>query len=226
MAHIRSQAFADCTDLTFVVIENNSVSFYGAVFSDDHTTTLCGEAGSEADYYQQGYSYLEFITKSDANKKQYPIDGSQIKKQLSGILVYCYTVETTNDVQKQVEVNKAVPGKEIYVQIQNIPAEYTLVSGSLKVNGEPLKEKEAGVYSFVQKQGGATLTAEFAQVKYSDNLGVVSYETSESIENGLKVGQTVQLYLFSNKVTLETPLNGARFSFKNYAPIGPFLHLL
>ncbi len=216
VANVRSQAFAGCTDLTFVVVDNNSISFHGAVFSDDHTTTLCGESGSEADYYQRGYSYLEFITQKDAAKVSYPINSSQIKRQLSGVLVYCYTVETTDGIQKQTEVDKALPGKEIYVQLQNIPSDYSLVNGSLKVNGEVLKEKEAGVYSFTQKPGGANLTAEFAQIKFSDNLGVVSYETSESIENGLKVGQTVQLYMFSNKVTLEKPLNGSRFSFKNY----------
>lgn len=216
VTEIRSQAFANCTELIFVVFDSKTTKLTGAVFSDDHTTTLCAESGSEAEYYYKSYSYLKFVTKDNANKSSYSIDSSAIKKLFAGTYVFCYTIERSEDIEKKTEVKTAKPGTEVYVEIQNVPKEYVLVEGSLKANGEALKKVSNGVYSFNQKPGGVTLTAEFAQIKYEDNLGVVSYETSESIENGIKVGQTVQLYLFSSKVSLEKPLNGSRFAFKNY----------
>ncbi len=216
VTEIRSQAFANCTELTFVVFDSKTTKLTGAVFSDDHTTTLCAESGSEAEYYAKGYSYLNFITKDKANKVSYPIDSTAITKKFAGSYVFCYVMKRSEEMDTREEVKSAKPGTEIFVEIQNLPKDYVLVEGSLKANGEALKTVSEGVYSFNQKLGGAALTAEFAQVKYTDTLGAVSYETSESIENGIKVGQTVQLYLFSSKVSLEKPLKGSRFAFKNY----------
>lgn len=214
---IKAGAFMGCSELSFVIFDNDAVSLINAIFSDGHTTTLCASAGSKVDIYQQQYAYLKFVSKADANKTAYGVNGDRIKKALPGVNVFCYTVEITSEgVEKYVEVTKAKTGTQIFVEIQNIPNGYALVEDSLKVNGELLSKNDKGVYFFNQKQGGAFLTADFMQTKYLDTLGTVNYETSESIEEGMKIGQTVQLYLYSSRDSLEKPLNGARFSFKDY----------
>ena len=218
---VMDKAFNGCTEMSFVLVNNAETQFTGEVF-DEHNIILCAESEtSEACYYATKYPYLTFKTLAAARKGTYSINYAQIKKAQPGVTVYCYTVSVVDGVEQKQEVrDKIKVGQRVYVEIQNIPANYCLLASTLCVNGERLQRdatiKDRDVYYFIQKTGDSVLTAKFGKLTYEDTLGKVTYSTSEPIEDGMKIGQTVYLYLQSNKTSLEKPLNGSRFSFEGY----------
>lgn len=224
---IEAGSFVGCSDLSFVTFKNDEIEFptAGAVFSNTHTTTLCGNAGSTADIYAKGYSYLTFVTLANAKKTIYKINTSFITNERPELTVFCYTAQTVEDPEKPgetkvqiTEVKEAKVGTKVYVEIQNIKT-YAPIDGSIKANGVSLTADEQGYY-FTQQPGGVYLTAEFVKKDFNENVGNITYEISEAVMNGdtaeLKVGQTVYLYLYSDKLSLEKPLSGSRFTFEGY----------
>lgn len=209
---IENYAFAECSSLTTVDVQNYSVDYGDSVFPNKDTLTLRGPKGSTTEEYTFGKKIRFVAYDEDVNKNFY-------KYTVSCFGPGKLRIRDAEDKDPNtLNSNKGViRGTKLYVYV--LPdAGCRFVTGSLKCNGEPLKEEkgEEGQQPklyFEMPIGGAYFTAEFENIASSKKIQGADEDVNVEISNGdvvtdqhgevirvnLKAGQYTRMFLTDAK---------------------------
>ena len=207
---IENYAFADCSRLVAVEVVNYDVAYGDSVFPNMDTLTLRGPKGSTTEEYTYG-TKIKFVA--------YDEDvGNNFYK-------YAVTYSGTGSGELQIKDaggndpnllnNKkgVTRGTKLYVYVKTGEGS-RLVAGSIKCNGESLKEEkgaegEPSKLYFEMPIGGAVFTAEFENIASSNRIDGLDADVKVEISNGevvtaadgevirvnLKAGQYSRMFL-------------------------------
>lgn len=199
VGRINANAFLDCARLIRVEVTSGICVIEDKAFPDVETLYLIGYPGSTAETYAKTrkIQFLEINAVVDEHFYTCTVE-------TMGTGVGTVTVSTAKStVEKEIadgDVKKANNGKgvkkgtDLYIY-PIAKAGSKLVGGSVKCNGEVVKQDKEGFYTFPMPQGGAVVNAEFENTGGSTSIvGTdVTYEFSNGDE--LKIGQTTRVFL-------------------------------
>ena len=214
-----SNAFNGCTALRRIEIDNTRAILEDKAFPNDNRKDgmcIVSKKDSTAFSYAEEAS-IRFIATNEVGDEFYTYqakisgDGTKTDPKITVKVTtkptYSFEDKDINDIDNGANTKKGVKAGTIcyfYYEMNGLTG-IQLVSGSVKVNGVPLKN-EKNTYSFAMPVGGATITAEF---EYTNHEVVVD-GNEETIEGRLsseanydakkktgylKVGQSAKFYL-------------------------------
>ena len=206
---LANYAFERCTGLVTAEIQNTVMTFGESVFPNQSTLTLIGVAGSSTEEYTLGKN-IKFVAYNSTEKLYYRYVSSYFGDGIGKLEIKNADGADPNTLNKNQGVEA---GTKLYVYV-NANSGSRLVPGSIKCNGDPVKEEkgasgEASKLYFEMPVGGARITAEFAStasnnriegqeqdVKVELSYGDVTTDSNGAVRQvTLKAGQYSRMFL-------------------------------
>lgn len=211
---IENYAFADCGQLVAVEVQNFDVTYGDSVFPNMDTLTLRGPKGSTTEEYTYGTKIKFVAYDADVGNNFYKYALTYSGTGNGELQIKDAAGNDPNSLNNKKGVTR---GTKLYVYAKAKEGS-RLVTGSIKCNGEPLKEEkgaegEPSKLYFEMPVGGAVLTAEFENIASSNRIDGLDSDVSVEISNGevipgadgevirvnLKAGQYTRMFLTDAK---------------------------